>query len=395
MTRAIVFGLAIGLLALAGRADAGEAQVDFAKAVAQIVAEGDPAIAAYEPAAGRATRDVISDLYFDMFEESGMETALAMTDSARKVELESLFSQVIGLAGQGAPKGEVTAAWQHLKERLHETAAMQKVVGSDSMQAFLILVREGFEALLVITALAAYLRRSGASEKVRVVWHGAGWALVASLATAWAMEVTFEVSGEDREALEGLTMLIAAAVLFYVSYWLFAKREAARWQKYVKGRIDKALAGNEIFALGFAAFLAVYREGAETVLFYQALLAGSSRDEAAVAGGFAGAVVALGALYWVMRSASLRLPLGLFFAATAVLLYYLALRFAGMGVLELQEAQWISITPIVWMPRIVWLGLFPTVESVAAQFALLAPLPVATLWWMHRRRQIVATARGR
>lgn len=402
--RAVLIALVAALLATAGPARAAKAPVDFGAVVAEIAAEADAAVANYEPGAGHKTADVFSHLYFDVFEESGMESAVGLADPGRKRELESLFGKVIGLATQAAPKADVIAAWRSLDERLRATAAEQPPAATQgaqttawatALQSFLILLREGFEALLVVTALIAYLRRSGAAARVRIIWHGVGWALAASLVTAWAFEALFEVSGKGREALEGVTLLIAAAVLFYVSYWLFAKREAARWQRYVQGQIDKALAGNQVFALGFASFLAVYREGAETVLFYQALLAGSGGHEAAVAGGFAGAVVALGALYWVMRSASLRLPLGVFFAATAVLLYYLSIRFAGTGILELQEAQWVSITPVAWLPRIDWLGLFPTVESLAAQVAILAPLPVAALWWMSRRQRLAAAVEKR
>ena len=207
--------------------------------------------------------------------------------------------------------------------------------------------------------------------------------MLASLVTAWLMGRVIQVSGAGREALEGVTMLIAALVLFYVSYWLLAKSQAGRWKAYVHGKIDRASEGNKVFALAFAAFLAVYREGAETVLFYQALAAGNQAQGSAIIGGFAVALLALGAIYWLMRSASLKLPLGLFFTATAILLYYLSVQFAGRGVLELQGAQWVSFTPVAGVPSISWLGLFPTVESLAAQALLLAPLPFA--WWLARK----------
>lgn len=390
--RVLLFGL-LSLFAATALAAGGE-QVDYDRVVAEIAERGNAAVAAYTPETGLDTADAFSALYFDVFEGSGMELAVGMEDPDLKGELESQFGTVIGHASQGGPKAKVAAAWETLRANLRAVAATRG--GAETgfwallVQSFLILLREGFEAILVVTALAAYLRRSGAGDRMPVLYHGVGWALVASAATAYALTVLFEVSGAAQEALEGVTMLVAAAVLFYVSYWLFAKREAARWQAYVQGRIDRALSGGGLFTLGFAAFLAVYREGAETVLFYQALAGQADGSYAPLAIGFGAAAVALGGVFWAMRSASLRLPLGLFFGVTAALLYYLAISFAGTGMLELQEAGWVPVTPLEGVPRVGWLGLHPTLESVAAQGLLLAPLGVALFWWAARRRPQVA-----
>jgi len=376
------------------------ASVDFTVVVAEITEGGEAALAAYDPATGDETGEAFSDLYFDVFEDSGMEMAIALKDGNLKTVLESLFAQTIGHAMKGEEKETVVAAWTALRQKLEETANAQAALElqtessfwSIAIQAFLILVREGFEAMLVVTALTAYLRRSGAVDKIRHIWTGVVLALVASAATAWALQSIFKISGQGQEALEGITMLIAAGVLFYVSYWLFAKREAERWQAYVRKQIDKALDGNSLFALSFAAFLAVYREGAETVLFYQALIAGSEGQNSAIFGGFIAATIVLVGLYWAMRTASIKLPLGVFFSATALLLYYLAVLFAGKGMLELQEAGWVDITPISWMPNLPWAGLFPTIESVAAQALILAPLPFALLWLARKRRTLAESS---
>ncbi len=365
---------------------------DFSKPVAAIVSKGEAAIGAYAAKDGISTADKISSLYFDIFEGSGMEAALGMRDANLKAGLESMFSRVIGLASRGAPPKELRAAWTDLRKRLEETARSQsqQEAGSGFMaafiQSFLILVREGFEAILVITALITYLRRSGEGNKVRVIYHGVGWALAASFMTAYLLALVIDISGTSREGLEGVTMLIASMVLFYVSYWLISKRQADRWQNYVRGRIDRALSGGKLFTLGFAAFLAVYREGAETVLFYQALYAGTKEQTVPIVIGFLAAMVALAFLYWLLRTASFKLPIGVFFSATAAFLYFLAVTFAGAGVLELQGARWVSVTPLDWMPQVTWLGLFPTVESVAAQLLLFVPLMAAAFWWLRKRR---------
>lgn len=358
--------------------------------VADLLAKGDAAVAAYDPAHGAATADAVSDLYFDGFEASGLEAAAGMADPALKDGLEAGFGRLVGLVRHGAPKAAVTAEWQGLRAALAGLPGRLGHGGSGAlavfMQSFLILVREGFEAMLVVTALAATLRRSGAADKVGVVTQGVGWAVAASLATAWALSSLVDLSGKGREAMEGGTMLLAAVVLFYCSYWLFAKREAVRWQRYVQGRVERALSGDRLFALGFAAFLAVYREGAETVLFYQALAADSAGHHVALAAGLGAAVAALALIYLAMTQLSVRLPLGLFFAGTAALLYYLALAFAGKGVVELQNGNVLPATPLAGWPSIGWLGVNPTAEGMAAQAALVIPLLAALAWQTLPRR---------
>lgn len=388
----VVLGL-LATLTTAGsvQASASGKDVDLLAVAADIAQRGDASMTRYDPDKGMDTADVFSDIYFDIFEGSGMEAVIGLNDPGSKSELESLFSSVIGLASNGRPYPEVSQAWQILRTRIESVAV--NVAGKESegfwstlLQSFLILLREGFEAILVITALTTYLKRQGENEKLPYIYHGVAWALVASLLTAGLVSVVFEVSGAVQEALEGMTMLIAAGVLFYVSYWLISKREAARWQAYIREKMNKALSRGSMLALGFAAFLAVYREGAETVLFYQAMAGQANGRYGALVIGILLALMALGSVYWLMRAASFRLPIGLFFMLTAGLLYYLAISFAGSGVLELQAANWVGITPLDWVPRIPWLGLYPSMETVLAQLVLLIPLPIALGRWAWQRR---------
>src|SRR2546427_2994264 len=152
------------------------------------------------------------------------------------------------------------------------------------MQSFVLLLREGFEAILIVAALMAFLAKAGALERRRHVAQGAWAAVAASVVTAVVVELLFEITPGQRETLEGGTMLLATAVLFYVSYWLLSKIEVAKWSAFVKGRMEDALSTGSGFALSSVAFLAVYREGFETILFYKALLT------SATGGGPAGGV---------------------------------------------------------------------------------------------------------
>jgi high-affinity iron transporter len=396
MKNRIVSALLWLTVALTGAASvpvgAAATDVDPAAVAAQIAQRGDAAIDRYEPAKGMATADEFSDLYFDVFEGSGLEALIGLDDPGAKSELESLFGGVIGLASRGQAHAQVLQDWETLRTRLESvtvnlTAKKAEGFWTVLLQSLLILLREGFEAILVITALITYLKRQGEDDKLRYVYHGVTWALVASVLTAGLLSVVLEVSGAVQEALEGLTMLLAAGVLFYVSYWLISKREAARWQAYIRTRMNQALSRGSTLALGSAAFLAVYREGAETVLFYQAMAGQADGRYGAIVTGFVLALLALGSVYWLMRAASFRLPIGLFFTLTAGLLYYLAISFAGSGVLELQAANWVGITPLEWVPRISWLGLYPSLETVLAQLALLIPLPIALGVWAWQRRR--------
>lgn len=244
------------------------------------------------------------------------------------------------------------------------------------LQSLGILFREGLEALLLCTALAAATVKAGSPGGTRAIWRGALLALLASLVTAWLVDRVLAVTPASREAIEGITMLLAAAVLFYVSYWLLSKLEVRRWMAYLERKIGRA---ENAWALGAVAFLAVYREGVETVLFYEAL-AGIGAAASIWAGILAGAVILAAVGVGVFRF-GLRLPLRPLFAVTGGLLYLMAFIFVGQGVHELQEAGWLSETAVGGAPRVPFLGIHPTVETLASQFGLiaLAVLAVAIL----------------
>lgn len=358
---------------------------NYQPVVAEIIERGDAAMETYDPSQGVLTGNLFSRLYFDVFETSGMEFTLGLKDNAFMLQIESGFSLVISQAMRGDEKKELARSWSDLKTDLN--LAVEKYSSGEGtsflgrvMQSFVILFREGIEAMLVVAALVAYLRRSGYPDKVKIIWHGVVWALVASVGAAWLLNKMVSASGANQEAIEGITMLIASAVLIYVSYWLSAKRDADRWQAFIKDTMDRAIGRGSLFALGFVAFLAVFREGAETILFYQALIGGSTGQLKAVWIGMAIAAVALLAVYFVVRLASIRLPLGIFFGGTAILLYLMAFVFTGQGILELQVSGMVSTTRLDGWPMVSWLGIFPTWESMAAQLLVLSLLPLGWLW---------------
>jgi high-affinity iron transporter len=192
-------------------------------------------------------------------------------------------------------------------------------------------------------------------------------------------------------------MLVAAVVLFWVSYWLVSKVEVKKWQAFVRTRMDRALTSRRALALAAVAFLAVYREGFETVLFYAALFA-SAEGRAGAAAGIAGGILVgamlLGGVYYLMQRYGSRLPLKPFFGVTSALLYLMAFTFAGQGVAELQEAGYLPMTPLTWVPRIPALGIFPTTQTLVLQAVLAFALVVSLVWVFliePRRPQAVKT----
>jgi high-affinity iron transporter len=249
-----------------------------------------------------------------------------------------------------------------------------------------IILREGFEVVLIVGALLTYVRRSGQTALVRPIWVGTGLGVVASIATAFLLATVFQLNPGASDALEGAAMLLAAGVLFWVSYWLISKAEAERWQRYIQGKVRDALAAGSATALAAAAFLAVYREGFETVLFYRALLGAAPAGDVMVGGGFLLGLLVLGLVWVAMSRLGVRVPMRPFFLLTGAFLYLMAIVFAGRGVFELQDAGLIGLTPVAGAPRVPVLGLFPTVQTLVAQGVLVAALVLAGIVSMRRSR---------
>ncbi len=243
-----------------------------------------------------------------------------------------------------------------------------------------ILFREGMEAMLVIVALAAATRGAGRIGRSRDIYAGALAAILASVVLAWV--VNNFITDDASDTLEGVFQLFAAATLFYVSSWMTSKGQADRWMKFISHKLQSAEhSAVPGIALGLTAFLAVMREGAETIVFFQALTSGTTEavERHAVAAGIVVATVALAATFVVIRRAADRIPMRFFFQVTSTLLYAMAIVFVGQGVASLQEASRVSATFVNYAPTIPMLGVFPTVQSLGAQAVLLMLAAAAVL----------------
>jgi high-affinity iron transporter len=306
-----------------------------------------------------------------------VERRLAASDPSLVGRLEEGFLSLRTAIHRAAPPEEVDRLAAAVRRDLDLAgAALRPAVDAYArfVQSATIILREGFEVVLIIGALLAYVARSGRPAMRRAIYLGTLLGLLASAATAVVLSTALRLQPAAAELLEGIAMLLAAAVLFSVSYWMVSKAEAERWQRYIKGKVDRALATGSGAALALAAFLAVYREGFETILFYRALLATAPAGDVAVLGGFLAGSGLLGVLYLAFLRLGMRLPLRAFFLGSGALLSFMAIVFAGKGVHELQEAGVVGLTPVAWMPRVDLLGVYPSVETLLAQTVLVIPI---------------------
>jgi len=250
------------------------------------------------------------------------------------------------------------------------------------IQSATILLREGLEAMLVIAALAVYLDKAGARARLPALYAGAALAIIASIVVAWLFEV-FN-SGTHHDVLEAAIMLLAAALMLYVSGWLFVRQDPHSWQQMLKTQAETALSQRTAFAVATLAFLAVFREGAETVLFIHALAQSLGSWSLELIAGLVAAAGILVLLFFAINVIARRFPLRPLFLITSTFLFVMALKFVGQAIREFQEQQLVSYTEFRagrWLEAI---GFNPTLEAVATQLTVIV-LAVATVMVLARR----------
>jgi iron permease, FTR1 family len=240
-------------------------------------------------------------------------------------------------------------------------------------------LREGLEAILVIAAIIAYLVKTNSRKYLASVYIGAGLGVLFSVVLAMifngiAVSLGDAQSGAGQEIFEGVTMFLAVIVLFYVSNWMLSKAEAENWNKYIKDKVQQSIDKGSMYTLSFSAFLAVAREGAELIMFFQGMRANITNNPHMLWAGLALAVVILVIVYFAITKLSVRLPLKPFFTFTSVLMFILCISFVGKGVYELQEADVIGRTVIPWMNGFNFelLGVYDRYENLIPQLILLA-----------------------
>lgn len=334
------------------------------------------AMDAYRDGNAARAKDLALSAYLDGFEP--VEPLLASRDQPLMARIEAAMARVRSGIASNADADTLQAQVDELDglfaEAEHVLAQDKSSAVASFVAAFTILLREGLEALLIVLALVALLRKAGRTEMMP--WLHGGWvsALAAGVAT-WALATwVITISGASRELSEGFGSLLAAVVLVWVGIWMHGKSHAEAWQRYVRDKLGHALGKTSgIFLLGLV-FVVVYREVFETILFYAAIW-NQGHQGSVVAGGVAASVV-LVVIGWAMMRYSRRLPIGQFFRYSALLIAVLAVVLIGKAVSALQEAGYLPITWIDGGPRVELLGLYPTTQGILAQVGIALVLVV-------------------
>jgi high-affinity iron transporter len=393
--RRLLAGVALAFVALlavaqpAAADDGAQTWTDVAETMNAIL---EDAYTAFQSGDLEVARDLVNDAYYGYYEAAGFEkTVMAYLSGQAATDAEFEFTVIKRNILAGGPDADVRSHIDTLQAMLLDQAGRLDGSGSNPVKLFfdalVIILREGVEAILVLGAIIAYLVKAGAQDRLKLVYAGAALAVAASVALAVLLNTVANLAGAPQEIIEGVTILVAMVMLIWVANWIAAKSEAGAWSAYVKDKTGQSLSGRSAVSLAAVAFLAVFREGAEVILLYQALQAGARGSTAPLWAGLGAGALALVAIYVAIRYFSLRIPLRPFFIATSLLLALLAFTFAGNGVKELQEGDVLPLTPVAG-PTFDLLGVYPTAETLAAQGIVLAALATGlTLSFRHARAQ--------
>ncbi|WP_304017185.1 FTR1 family protein [Fenollaria timonensis] len=353
------------------------------------------------PDAGKKGYDKINEAYFRYYEKLGFEKIVMTTISGKRGStVENQFYLARKSMRQNEDidvvKDEVEVLIRYLHEDAKTLDGMRGKTGSGWGVFFSVLgltLREGLEAILVVAALIAYLVKTNNLKYVKGVYIGAILGIVASVILAIIFNIIAQKFGEDssgasREIFEGCGMFLAVIVLFYVSNWMLSKSEVEVWNHYIQSKVESSITKGSAMALVFSSFLAVAREGAELIIFFQGMRENISNNPSFMWGGLACAIIVLAIVYVLITKMSVKLPLKPFFTATSILMFVLCVSFMGKGVAELQEADLIGRTIIPWMNgfTIEILGIYDRVETLLPQVILIAITIVTVIVQIKRNK---------
>ncbi len=346
--------------------------------------------------------ELVNTAYYQYYEKLGFEKNVMNAISGSRVsQVEYAFKETRSAMSSGASASVVTRHVKDLTAMLRTDATtldggaaadvdpVTRFVTSSFGQAFIILLREGLEAILVVSAIIAYLVKTGNRRMTGAIYAGIAAGLVASGLLAVVFSALFGGSGPQQEITEGVVALVAMVMLLYTGNWMLSRSSVEAWNAYIGGRAQAAVSRGSLLSLAMLSFLAVFREGAETVMFYQAVLAMTSGDASGVWLGALAASVVLVAVFLLIRFTSVRIPLRPFFLVTSAFMGVLVVVFAGGGVHALIEGDLIDGTYLPGLPTSDWIGLYPYAETLGAQ--ALAALAVVVLGAMSLRRRRAET----
>ena len=369
---------------------------------------------------GAEGSSLVNNAYYQYYEKLGFEKNVMNVISGDRVsQVEYQFKMTRKAIRDGGSQKQIKKLVDDLKSWLVEDAAtldggaagntngLTTLITSSAGQAFLILIREGLEALLVVAAVIAYLIKSGNKRFAKWIYLGVLAGLAGSGLIAVLFTFLFGGSGPIQEISEGVCALIAMLMLLWTSNWMLNKSSVEAWNRYIRTKTETALTSAQrkadagesvgfgmIVSLAMLSFLAVFREGAETVIFYESIYSMSQDAHGMWIGGIAAAVVLL-VIFLILRFTSVKIPIGPFFLVTSILMAVLVVIFAGGGIHALIEGDLIDGHYLSSVPTNDWIGLYPYVECLAAQaIAAIAVIVLFAVGFVrkHNMRQNTAAA---
>jgi high-affinity iron transporter len=343
--------------------------------------------------------------YLDSYES--IEIPLRPIDPDFTLDMEIKFAELRNLIQAHAPYEQVEAKIVEIRRGLDESERLVSGTGIVAptiafSTSFSIIFREGLESALIIGAILTYLEASRNNRFKKHVYYGIVIAIGATAVTWFIAEFIIDISGANRELIEAIAGVSAVAVLFWVSFWVLNKIETKRWIEFVKAKVWKATTTGSIMVFVLLSFFTVYREGFETVLFYQAMLSFAKYMEWYVVAGLVLGLGVIVATAIVVRKLGRRLPLKVLFALTMGIGAYMSIAFMGNAIREFQELGYISTTHLIGtVPRLdinlsAMTGIHPTLETIIAQIMLLAVYVVGSLYILiiqPRRQRLIESAR--
>ncbi|RZN07038.1 iron permease [Bradyrhizobium genosp. SA-3] len=341
-------------------------------------------LAAYRQGDRQRAGELALSAYLDGFEP--IEPALGARDRTLMERIEDAMGDYRAAIQGGESADALANRVQVLDDLFDDAEASLSPDAASGLSTFLgaatILLREGLETLLIVVAMIAFLRKAERMEVMPYVHAGWVGALIAGFLTWVAATWVVGISGASRELTEGFGSVLAAVVLLSVGIWMHGKAQADQWQHYIREKMAKALSGGSAWLLFGLAFIVVYREVFETILFYAALW--TQGNGGPILAGALSACAALAVIAWAMLRYSSRLPIGKFFTYSSWLMAALTVVLAGKGIAAVQEAGVVSIAPLRSVPRISLVGLFPTAQTVAAQVLMIVALAIG--FALNRRK---------
>ena len=408
---------------------------DVADAIDICIAYG---LQAFEDGDLDAAYNYINDGYYGWYEITGMERVVQSYVSGARVNvIEMQFSAAKSVAKKGGTLEDFQTECITLSQEIHDDAntldgvsdddeeestesSTSTTTATDSSSAaktatflgcFSIIIREGLEAILVVAGIIAYLKKmaetgvtaANTKKTIRYCYLGVAVAIVLSFVMAWIINMLKAASatsgGASQEMIEGIAALLAVCVLFYVSNWMLSKSETDAWTAYLHDKTASAVQGGSMFALIFTVFLAVFREGAEVVLFYQGYLEEEYMTQVWL--GLALGVLVLAVIWILIRFLSIKIPIKPFFTATSVLMSIMCISFLGAGIKELIEANWFTSTSPSWLQWIPYtdfldvLGIYPILETIVPQIILTIIIIILYVIQIRKNRAIHREAEAR